>query len=371
MMNARVHARKPNKIGGMMDARVGDVSIESPQQKSQSVMTAPAMQNARVNATPAVHVSQPVAAPVVVTEEKAPVVPVQTAPLQEALKAERSTETPQKKPYTHWWQTPEYLGEVNRRAADAEKRAEQDRKRAVRQRNAAILGDLAKLGAQMYAKAGGATRVDQFTPATEKANDKLAALRERHAAEVAAFAKERAAARQAQIADNNARMKLETSLAEADIDRKIKAKKDARDFAYKVAKDEFDAKIAEQNAESRRISANAAAGRASGGSGVNRDVFLINDDGTKEYFNHAENANNVQAAYARLPKEYRVEKAVPIRGRKVYAKDSDGKQVYDYIEDLDASLEQKRQAISDYNNRELIEEWVPDEDEIIEYVPNK
>lgn len=176
---------------------------------------------------------EPVAAPVVVAEEKAPVVPVQTAPVQEAPQAVQSTETPQKKPYTHWWQTPEYLGEVERRAASAEKRAEQDRKRAVRQRNAAILGDLAKLGAQMYAKAGGATRIDQFTPATEKANDKLAALRERHAAEVAAFAKERAAARQEQIADNNARMKLETSLAEADLDRRIKAAEKAADIEYK------------------------------------------------------------------------------------------------------------------------------------------
>ena len=225
MMNARVYARKPDKRGGMMDARLGDVSAESPQ--SQPVMTAPAMQNV------------PTA-----TEEKAPTpktyavkdseaIASAASPVQEASKAVQSTETPQKKPYTHWWQTPEYLGEVNRRAADAEKRAEQDRKRAVRQRNAAILGDLAKLGAQMYAKAGGATRIDQFTPATEKANDKLAALRERHAAEVAAFAKERAAARQAQIADNNARMKLETSLAEADIDRKIKAAEKAADIEYK------------------------------------------------------------------------------------------------------------------------------------------
>ena len=177
---------------------------------------------------------EPVAAPVVVAEEKAPVVPVQTAPVQEAPQAVQTTpQTTQKKPYTHWWQTPEYLGEVNRRAADAEKRAERDRKRAVRQRNAAILGDLAKLGAQMYAKKGGAWKIDAFTPATEKANDKLAALRERHAAEVAAFAKERAAARQAQIADNNARMKLETSLAEADLDRRIKAAEKAADIEYK------------------------------------------------------------------------------------------------------------------------------------------
>lgn len=227
---------------------------------------------------------EPVAAPVV-TEEKAPVVSVQTAPVQEAPKAVQSTETPQKKPYTWWWQTPDFVGAVESQAKAAEKRAEQDRKRVRRERNMAILGDIAKLGAQMYAKNGGAWKIDAFTPATEKANDKLAALRERHAAEVAAFARQRAAAKQAQIADNNARMKLETSLAEADLDRRIKAEKDARDFAYKVTKDEFDAKIAEQNAVSRRISANASAEKASGGSeekGSNRDWI-------SEYWRHIHN----------------------------------------------------------------------------------
>ena len=223
-----------------------------------------------------------VAAPVVVTEEKAPVVPVQTAPVQEAPQAVQSTETPQKKPYTHWWQTPEYLGEVERRAASAEKRAEQDRKRAVRQRNAAILGDLAKLGAQMYAKKGGAWKIDAFTPVTERANDKLAALRERHAAEVAAFAKERAAARQAQIADNNARMKLETSLAEADAERARRAatEKANQDYRERTLKNEEDRiAIAKQNANT--AAEKAAAGRASGGSGANKNyirVFMPNGE---------------------------------------------------------------------------------------------
>lgn len=204
------------------------------------------------------------------------------APVQEAPQ----TVTQEKKPYTWWWQTPDFVGAVESQAKAAEKRAEQDRKRARRERNAAILGDLAKLGAQMYAKNGGAWKIDPFTPATEKTNDKLAALRERHAAEVAAFARQRAAAKQAQIADNNARMKLETSLAEADLDRRIKAEKDARDFAYKVTKDEFDAKIAAQNAESRRISANASAGRASGGSGANKPgrYLAYDKNGNERWF---------------------------------------------------------------------------------------
>lgn len=241
-------------------------------------------------------VVEPVAAPVV-AEEKAPApktyavkdseaIASVAAPVQEAPQ----TVTQEKKPYTWWWQTPDFVGAVESQAKAAEKRAEQDRKRARRERNAAILGDLAKLGAQMYAKKGGAWKIDPFTPATEKANDNLAALRERHAAEVAAFAKERAAARQAQIADQNARMKAEYDYSVADTAAKAKAEKDARDFAYKVDKDKFDAEIAAQNAESNRIRANASAERASGGSGKpDKDDKPGNRDWISEYWRHIRN----------------------------------------------------------------------------------
>lgn len=330
-MNARSRDKERRPIG-MAD------------EQSYPVTSAPAsgMQSTRVDATPEVQVSQPVETPVV-AEEKAPVTPVQRrGPVQAEPQAVQSTETPQKKPYTWWWQTPDFVGAVESQAKAAEKRAEQDRKRARRERNAAILGDLAKLGAQMYAKNGGAWKIDPFTPATEKANDKLAALRERHAAEVAAFARQRAAAKQAQIADNNARMKLETSLAEADLDRRIKAEKDARDFAYKVKKDEFDAKIAAQNAEiaaqnaeSRRISANASAGRASGGSGANNDAY-------KEYYEWLEKYPEIQ-----------VRKAVAQRDELgFYVKDKDGKQVYEYVVDENPSLNAVKNAIAKAKNLE-------------------
>ena len=200
----------------------------------------------------------------VVAEEKAPVAPVQQGPVQAESQAVQGTETPQKKPYTWWWQTPDFVGAVESQAKAAEKRADQDRKRARRERNIAILGDLAKLGAQMYAKNGGAWKIDPFTPATEKANGRLAALKERHAAEVAAFARQRAAAKQAQIADNNARMKLEASLAEADLDRRIKAAEKAADreqkdkhalveHLYKVQRDQVgDAQKTAELAEKKR-----------------------------------------------------------------------------------------------------------------------
>lgn len=234
-MNARSRDKERQPIG-MAD------------EQSHPVTSAPVpgMQSTRGNATPEVQVSQPVEAPML-ADEKAPVTPVQRrGPVQAEPQAVQSTETPQKKPYTWWWQTPDFVGAVESQAKAAEKRAEQDRKRARRERNAAILGDLAKLGAQMYAKSGGAWKIDPFTPATEKANDKLAALRERHAAEVAAFARQRAAAKQAQIADNNARMKLEASLAEADAERKRREKEREEDVAFRnlraAAQDDMDQK---------------------------------------------------------------------------------------------------------------------------------
>lgn len=181
-------------------------------------------------------VMEPVEAPVV-AEEKATVTPVQqpTAPVQVEAQAVQSTpETKQeKKPYTWWWQTPDYLGEVERRAVDAEKQAELDKKKLRRERNAAIISDIAKLGAQAFMLDGGVTNIERFTPQSQVVNDKIASLSEKRAAQIAAFAKERAAARAAQVADNNARMKLETSLAEAGLDRKIKAAEKAADIEYK------------------------------------------------------------------------------------------------------------------------------------------
>lgn len=283
----------------MMNARVGDVSVPAESPLSPAPKTY-AVKNSEAIAS--------VAAPV----QEAPQA-VQTVP-----------ETTQKKPYTHWWQTPEYLGEVNRRAADAEKRAEQDRKRAVRQRNAAILGDLAKLGAQMYAKNGGAWKIDAFTPATEKANDKLAALRERHAAEVAAFAKERAAARQAIAADNNARMKLETSLAEADAERKRREKEREanQDYRERTLKNEEERiEISKQNA---KTAAQNAAGKKK------------SDATYEEYYRWLE----------KYP-EIKVQEAVAKRNtRGKYMKNEDGTQAYEYIDVENPSLGEVENAIA-------------------------
>ena len=170
------------------------------------------------------------------TPKEAKVYPVHDAEAIKAASPVVEPAEPQKRPYTWWWQTPDYLGEVERRAADAEKQAELEKKRLRRERNAAIISDIAKLGAQAFMLDGGVTNIERFTPQSQVVNDKIASLSEKRAAQIAAFAKERAAARAALVADNNARMKLEISLAADDAERKAKAERDAYNRAWDVYK---------------------------------------------------------------------------------------------------------------------------------------
>ena len=265
-----------------------------------------------------------------------------------------------------------YVAQVEAETAEAKKRAERLEKQAKWDRDMALWGDMANLAAKGAAMHGGAWKINKDESAAAKGNERLRALQKENVAQLAAYAKQEVAARDAARKERNAQKLAQYNAEVEQYKRDLEAEKYAKEQERK------DRQEARQTAESTaKINYYNNGGRRTtgGGSGVNRDVFLINDDGTKKVFKHSENANNIQAAYAELPKEYRVKKAVPrtetIRGRKVYVKDSEGKQVYDYMEDLDASLEQKRQAISDYNNRELIEDWTHEEDEIIDYEPNK
>ena len=95
-----------------------------------------------------------------------------------------------------------------------------------------------------------------------------------------------------------------------------------------------------------------------GGSSVNRDVYIIQDDGTKKMFKHSENANNIQAAYAELPKEFKAQKEVKLYDkdlmqRSVLRVDAEGVPVTKLVENTKPTLGEMRQAIEEYNAREL------------------
>ena len=279
----------------------------------------------------------------------------------------------EKKPVYPTLEEGTYAEDVERGIAEAEKKAAEIERQAKRDRDMALIGDMAHLVSQGAAMHGGAWKIGQTQNEGAKGNERLRALREKNAAQTAAFAKERAALMEAKRKEQNAQKLARYNAEVEQYKRDLEAEKYAKE---QERKDRQEARQTAESAAKINYYNNGGRRTAGGGSSVNRDVYLINDDGTREYFKHADDANNVQAAYAKLPEEYKVEKAVPrveyrASGKKIYVKDAEGKQVYDYVPDLDASLEQKRQAISDYNSRELIEVWVPDEDEIIDYVPNK
>lgn len=265
-----------------------------------------------------------------------------------------------------------YAEDVERGIAEAEKKAAEIEKQAKRDRDMALIGDMAHLVSQGAAMHGGAWKIGQTQNESAKGNERLRVLREKNAAQTAAFAKERAALMEAKRKEQNAQ-KLAKYNAEVEAYKSAQAQANAdRDFAEKKRHNEETEKI--QRAREQRLDA-----QGGGGSGVNRDVYLINDDGTKKMFKHAENANNIQAAYAELPSEYRVQKEVKLydeddMGKPVLRIDAEGMPVTRLVENAKPTLGEMRQAIEEYNARELkkrdvVEDWTPEEDEIIDYEP--
>lgn len=265
-----------------------------------------------------------------------------------------------KKPVYPELEQDNYVAQVEAETAEAKKRAEQLEKQAKWDRDMALWGDMANLAAKGAAMHGGAWKINKDESAAAKGNERLRALQKENAAQLAAYAKQEVAARDAARKERNAQKLAQYNADVEQYKRDLEAEKYAKEQERK------DRQEARQTAESTaKINYYNNGGRrtAGGGSSVNRDVFIIKDDGTKEYFRHADDANNVQSAYARLPKGYRVKKRVEKKINGV------GLGKYEWIEDTEATIEQKRQAISDYNNRELVEDWMPEEDEIIDYKP--
>lgn len=233
--------------------------------------------------------------------------------------------------------------------------AQKQEQRAKRDRDMAIIGDIANLVSKGAAMHGGAWKINKDENATAVANEKLAKLRESNSKQLAEHLKMRMAAADAARKERNA-----AKLAQYNADREDY--KYANEQAYKERKEareiaESTAKIARDEAYANYYN-NGKPTKTGGGSGVNRDVYLINDDGSRTEFNHADTANNIQAAYAKLPPEYRVteEQKVyteDINGRPMMQIDENGLPVTIPVEKRKGlTLEEKRQAIERYNARE-------------------
>ena len=267
-----------------------------------------------------------------------------------------------------------YVAQVEAETAEAKKRAEQLEKQAKWDRDMALWGDMASLAAKGAAMHGGAWKINKDESAAAKGNERLRALQKENAAQLAAYAKQEVAARDAARKERNtqklARYNAEVELYKRDLEAEKYAKEQERKDRQEARQTaESTAKINYYNNGGRRTTG--------GGSGVNRDVYLINDDGTKKVFKHSENANNIQAAYAELPSEFKAQKEVKLYDeddiKPVLRIDAEGMPVTKLVQNTKPTLGEMRQAIEEYNARALdnntVEDWTPEEDEIIDYEP--
>lgn len=243
-----------------------------------------------------------------------------------------------------------YVAQVEAETAEAKKRAEQLEKQAKWDRDMALWGDMANLAAKGAAMHGGAWKINKDESAAAKGNERLRALQKENAAQLAAYAKQEVAARDAARKERNTQ-KLAQYNAEVEAYKSAQAHANAeRDFAEKKRHNEEIEKI--YRTREQRLAAQGGGG----GSSVNRDVYLINDDGSKEEFRHADDSNNVLAAYWELVRrdpDFAVMKESPVYeyrgGRYVPETNNDGTKKTILVVNEYPSTKDALNAIAKYN----------------------
>ena len=299
-----------------------------------------------------------------------------------------------------------YAEDVERGIAEAEKKAAEIERWAKRDRDMALIGDMAHLVSQGAAMHGGAWKIGQTQNESAKGNERLRVLREKNAAQTAAFAKERAALREAKRKEQNAQ-KLAQYNAEVEAYKREQAQ--ANTLA-RLEEQERHNRAMEQIQTDREDRLEKQGGSGAGGAANFLKVTM--PDGTVKNFSKkelgdnwannayetavaagmpramkykinpetgmpepyedtslagrmahmeawsAENANNIQAAYAELPSGYRVQKEIKLydeddMGKPVLRIDAEGMPVTRLVENTKPTLGEMRQAIEEYNAREL------------------
>ena len=151
-----------------------------------------------------------------------------------------------------------YVAQVEAETVEAKKRAEQLEKQAKWDRDMALWGDMASLAAKGAAMHGGAWKINKDESAAAKGNERLRALQKENAAQLAAYAKQEVAARDAARKERNTQ-KLARYNAEVELyKRDLEAEKRAEDVAHRKAQlDEtrsyHDAQLGIQAAREKRL----------------------------------------------------------------------------------------------------------------------
>lgn len=253
-----------------------------------------------------------------------------------------------------WWKSPNYLAAEKRLQEEGIAQMEKQERQAKRERNAALLSDIARVGAQVWAHDGGAWKIDKNTPATTAANSRLQAVRDKNAANMMLYAQRRQEAKQKDAEDARNKHKLQLTLEQQQRENELAQAK----AAATAQQQQFDNEMKiQQLAEtkrnndlqdkSRREREARLWNQQSGGGGKKAPVYLLNDDGTKTEFPESEYGTlDVENAYYQLIKdhpEYKVKKMVSDsygRGTKI-------------VEVEFPSAAQMSAAIGNYNTREL------------------
>ena len=187
-----------------------------------------------------------------------------------------------------------YAEDVERGIAEAEKKAAEIERQAKRDRDMALIGDMAHLVSQGAAMHGGAWKIGQTQNEGAKGNERLRVLREKNAAQTAAFAKERAALREAKRKEQNAQ-KLAQYNAEVEAYKREQAQANTL------------ARLEEQERHNRAMEQIQADREdrlaAQGGSGTGDFLKITMPDSTEKTFSKKELGDNwINYAYEELVK---------------------------------------------------------------------
>lgn len=197
-----------------------------------------------------------------------------------------------------WWKSPNYLAAEERLQEEGIAQMEKQERQAKRERNAALLSDIARVGAQLWAHEGGAWKIDRNTPATTAANSRLQAVRDKNAANMMLYAQRRQEAKQKDAADAMAKHKMQLSLEQQQRENELAAQQQRLAQAKAAAAQQqqlFDNALKLRNADETKRSNEAREKiqrerearllkQQSGGGGDKKTtapIYTLNADGTK------------------------------------------------------------------------------------------
>lgn len=243
----------------------------------------------------------------------------------------------------NWWQSPNYTQAEQALQQQAQATMQQQKRRALNERRAALLGDIARLGAQTWAKSGGAWMIPKTESQTAAANNRLQQLRDKHAADMLAYSQR---LQQARLADKQDQMRKEQTrqaIAKEQAATAAAAQQQAFDNAVTMQKmqNEREANVAKMAIDVQKMQNDAAYNqgmvaaaqkranayeqyvKGRGGQVTKKILPFINPEDNKEKYNVSENVYNANmgALYNLICRDLKLEEVSDDNGTKIVTPD--------------------------------------------------